>query len=161
MEYNGIDMELAQGVMPDFGIADSVDVINIEVANNPVEPGFLNKVLDVLSPSKLMQKMNLSKEMLMQMGVAVAVGFLIGFLLKKYSKVVFVLVLLGFILFLLQHGGIFSITVHWAKIRELLNIQPIALSNETVLADYWDWVKHHLGLVVSFSVGCVAGLRLA
>lgn len=124
------------------------------------EPGLLDTLKDKLNPSTLMQRLHITQEMLIDMMLYLGVGFLTGFLIKKYGTYIFVFVLFLVALIIAQQAGIISITVYWVKIQELLGMEVVAPAPEGLLSGYWEWAKSHIFLVVSFSIGFLVGLRV-
>ncbi len=125
------------------------------------ESGLLESIKDKLNPSYLMKKLNLTSNKLMEMGIYLGVGFLAGYVLKKYGK--FMIALMVFILglLLLQQLGVISLVFHGDKLQELLGMNPVVASEQTILLTYWDWIKANVILVISFSIGFLIGLRSA
>lgn len=120
----------------------------------------IDKVKTSLRIDTLTSKLQLSTNKLIEMGVYLGIGFLSGFLLKKYSSYVFVFVLFLVGIVVLQHLGVLSVVINWTKVQELFGIQPAVLSDATVFALYWEWIKMNFALVLSFSIGFLIGLRI-
>jgi uncharacterized membrane protein (Fun14 family) len=133
--------------------------------NVPVEQGFLDKAKDLMNPNVLMQKFNLNRSRLFELGIFLVAGFLFGFLLKKYSRYVLLAILMVGGLFLLQYFEVLTITINWVKAQELFGIQPMmtpegAAEGVTFLTPYWEWVQANVGLVVSAAIGFLVGIKL-
>jgi len=124
------------------------------------EAGLLEKVKETLSPEKLTEKFGLNRSKLFDMGVYLVVGFLAGFLLKKYGKYFFILAL--FIVFLigLQQYNVLTITINWDRAYELFGIQTTQLAGVNIFTIYWEWIKLNFAVVLSFSVGFLIGLKV-
>jgi|SRR5579872_1061334 len=131
-------------------------------ATEAPKAGLLEKIKDTLNPDNLAQRFNLTKSRLLEMGLYLLVGFIVGFLLKKYSRFVFAVALIAILLIILQQLNVLTFAINWAEIRELLGIQPTQTTPDmSLFSVYWEWVKANVALVLSFSVGFLVGLRLA
>ncbi len=124
------------------------------------EPGLLETLKERLNPSTLMQRLHITQDMLIDMALYGGIGFLIGFLLKKYGKFIFIVVLCIVALIIAQQAGIISVQVYWTKIQEFLGMQTTGQAPEGFFTSAWDWAKTHLSLVISFSMGFLIGLRV-
>lgn len=122
--------------------------------------GFFDRLKELLNPSKIAAKLHLSKDMLIDMILYLAVGFLVGFILKRFGTYIFVLALCIVGLIVLQQIGVISVVISWTKIHQLFGIQPASVLDSSTLTMYWDWVKVNMALVLSFSVGFLIGLKL-
>ncbi len=124
------------------------------------EAGVLETLKENLNPSHLMKKFNITSATLLQMAIYFGVGIMIGYMLKKYGKFVIVLILFILGLLLVQQIGLVDITVHTDKVQELFGLQPTAYDDKHLLVGYWEWVKAHVALVLSLSIGFLVGLRI-
>jgi uncharacterized membrane protein (Fun14 family) len=124
------------------------------------EVGLLDTLKEKLNPGTIIRKISQHQSLILEMALYLCIGFLAGFLLKKYGKFIFVLILCFVALILAQQMGLIAINVYWDKIQELFGIQPVSTLEGSLSHSYWEWVKGHLALVVSFSVGFLFGIRL-
>ncbi len=109
----------------------------------------------------VMTKLREYKGNLLELGVFLGIGFVVGFLLKKYFKYILLLVLFIVSLVILEQFDIIQVSVHWAKVQELFNLQQGgAPFNAQALNSYIDWVKANFVAVLSASVGFLIGLKL-
>src|SRR5579872_6118166 len=77
------------------------------------QPGMLDTVKEKLNVNNIMEKIKSSKDQLFEIGLYAGAGFLSGFLLKKYSSYVVVLVLLLVGLGVLNQMEVINLTVNW------------------------------------------------
>ncbi|HZW61844.1 MAG TPA: FUN14 domain-containing protein [Candidatus Babeliales bacterium] len=124
------------------------------------EPGVLDTLKENLSPSKIMQKLNLTPNKLLELTIYFGVGIIVGYLLKKYGKYVIVIILGILIVLLLQQLGVLTIIFNSDKFHELFGMQPTTTAEGSLLAVYGNWVKANIALVLSFSIGFILGLRM-
>lgn len=122
--------------------------------------GLKEQVSSSLSPQSLLEKIKSSKDKLIEMGIYLGIGFLAGFLLKKYSKYVLTLLVFVGALVVLQQFELITIVVHGEKVQELLGIQSTTSMDANILAVYWEWVKLNFAIVLSFSIGFLVGLKV-
>lgn len=142
---------------------DGQDIASIDTAalgTTMNQTGFFESMKELLSPRGLVTKLQNNKETIMELSLYLGVGFIAGFLLKRYSKFFLFLVIGITGILLLQYNGIISIAVHWHRIQALVGIQPLAVPDGRMASVYWQWVTEHVGIAVSFSVGFVCGLHL-
>ena len=122
------------------------------------EKGWLETFKQKLNIDGLMKKMNLSKERVFEIVLYIGIGFLAGFLFKKYAKYLFVVILTIVALAILHHLEFVNLTVNWDKIQ---GIQPISAPlDANVWSVYWEWIKANVAIVLSFSVGFFVGFKV-
>ncbi|NDD55643.1 hypothetical protein EBZ39_17555, partial [bacterium] len=84
--------------------------------------------------------------------------FAIGFLFKKYFKLVFIcLVISGFVVLGLEYLKL--VAIDWQAIKATMGISAGMDLNAMVTA-FFDWMKAHLLLFVSSVVGFLIGYKL-
>lgn len=130
---------------------------------NEVAPrtGLFEKIKDTLNPSNISEKLNLNRNRILEMGLYLIVGFVVGYLLKRYSKFVFYTAFIIIFLLILTQLDLISLGINWAKLQSLFGFQPVEDSSaSSVLASYWEWIKMNLAFVLSFTIGFLFGLRL-
>lgn len=98
---------------------------------------------------------------LVEIAIYAGVGFVIGFLFKKYVKYIALIILCIVGLVILQQFDLVHTNINWQKIQDLFNIQPIEHSLDTqTFHAYFDWVKANFVFVLSTSIGFFIGLKL-
>jgi len=134
-----------------------------EVAVTPVvavpeAPGWFEKLIIKLHLDGLLKKINLTPGRLGQIMLYLGIGFLAGFLFKKYGKLFLIVILTIVGLFVLQHFGFVSIAINWEKIRAL---QPIpVMQGENVWSEYWAWLMANIAIVISSAIGFFIGFKV-
>lgn len=123
------------------------------------EAGLLETIKENLNPSNLMNKLNITTDTLLEMLLYTGVGFLAGYLLKKYGKFVIVLIAGALGLVFLQQLGVLTITFNVQKFQELFGVQQVH-SDVSLVTVYWEWIKTNVALVLGFSIGFLVGLRV-
>lgn len=101
---------------------------------------------------------NFTTNRLIEVGMYLGLGFVIGYSLKRFSGafITIVLTLLG--LFLLHQFQIINLSFNVDKLRECFGLA--STQDSTLLCAYWNWVKAHVILVLSFFIGFLIGIRL-
>lgn len=132
------------------------------MVNNVVSPelSWLDKIKSWINLDAVMAKLDFSKANLTEMILYLGIGFLSGFLVKKYSSYIFVVVLMIVGLVILQQYDVIMVTINWDKVQSVFGIQQATLVDENLFLIYWDWIKLNFTLVLSFSVGFLVGLRV-
>ena len=131
-----------------------------QVPTAPARQGLLDTIKERMQPEAMMEKLRESRSTLIDIGLYGGIGFLTGFLFKKYSVYVVVFVLFIASLMLLQQFGFMSIVVNWPKVHELMGIQPAVVVGDNVLIMAWGWMKANVVISASFAVGFLVGLKL-
>lgn len=123
--------------------------------------GMLDTIKEKLNINVLMEKARHSKDKFLEAGLYAGIGFISGFLLKKYSTYVLAcaLVLIG--LGVLQHLEVINVMVNWDKVTELFGIQAAqTVTADSIIATVWEWVKLNMLISVSYLVGLFIGLKV-
>jgi len=108
-----------------------------------------------------MERLHVTKEYLLEAAIYAGVGFVAGYLLKRFSGVVAIVILTIASIALLQHFDLVGVMINWEKIQDLIGIDPEAVLNENFFAIVWLWIKTHVLLAVSFVVAFLLGLKCA
>lgn len=98
---------------------------------------------------------------LIELGLCLGIGFLVGFILKKFGKFFAIIVGALVILGILQQLGFIVLSINWLKMQELFGVHAIPTLDTPTLTLYLDWVKEHVMNVLLFVLGFLMGLRLA
>ncbi len=124
-------------------------------------PSFLEKLKEMFTMDYISKTLNISKTMLFEMGIYLIIGFLTGFLAKKFGNYLAVVLLTVAGMVLLQHMGAVTIVVNWDKAQGLLGMQPTAGLDANVFMMFFEWIKLNIMLAISFAIGFVVGWKLA
>lgn len=122
--------------------------------------GMLDTVKHNLNLQKLMDNVKHSKDKVFEAGLYAGIGFISGFLLKKYSTYVFVCVLLLVGLGVLQQLNVIDFMVNWDKVNELFGIQAAAVTPDNLISLIWEWMKVNMIISISYLVGLFVGLKV-
>ncbi|MCK5632215.1 FUN14 domain-containing protein [bacterium] len=123
-----------------------------------VKSGWFESLKSKLNLDGIIQKMNLSRNKLIEFGLYLGAGLIVGFLFKKYAKYLLVVLLTIVCLGVLQQFKFIDVVIHWDKIQ---GIQPISVvQGGDVWSLYWEWLKANFMVVLSFSVGFFVGFKV-
>lgn len=120
--------------------------------------GFFAKVSAKVN--EFLAKINLSKDRILDVLIYGGIGFLSGFLFKKFSRYVIVVLLTLGGIFALNYLGIIQIFVDWDKMNSFLGIQQVAVPNGNMFSLLFEWVKVNVLITISFVVGFLLGMKL-
>ncbi len=120
---------------------------------------FLERMKHYLNPKNLMETISSSKDKIIEMGMYLGIGFLAGFLLKKYSKYVLILLLCVAALVILQQFEVLTVVFNTAKIQQVFGIKTSTIDAD-LFSVYWHWIKLNFSIVLSFSIGFLLGLKV-
>ena len=123
--------------------------------------GWVDTIKKSFDSVKIKERILASKTMLLEVGMFLCIGFLSGFLFKKYGKYFIIPVVLGGTLALLQYMGIVTITIHWDQVQAQFGLQPVGGIDKGFIGAFFVWVKKNLAIVISFTVGFFVGTKVA
>lgn len=106
------------------------------------------------------KKLNLSRERWIEIALYTGIGFLVGYLCKRYSYYIFLLVLMIAVIAGLQMLEVISLSVHVDKINEYLGMQLFPQDTDGVTF-YLGWAKEHMYAAMSLIVGFGIGVWIA
>ncbi len=121
--------------------------------------GLIDSLKNAMQPDVIAQKIGMDKNMLVDITLFGAIGFLIGFLLKKYSEYFISMALLIVGIVVLQQLDYVSFSINMPKIHELFGIQT-----SVVVDGYgkllWESIKANVAGSTSLIVGFLIGLKV-
>ena len=122
--------------------------------------GLVDSLKNAMQPETIANKLGMDKNTLIDIGIYGAIGFIVGFLLKKYSEyfIAFVLIFVGAAV--LQHFDYVSVSFNMPKIHEMLGLQPGMAINDGYSALVLEWVKSNVAAVASLVVSFLIGLKV-
>jgi uncharacterized membrane protein (Fun14 family) len=123
--------------------------------------GLLETMKEKLNFNQVIEKVQESRGTLIDVGLYGCIGFLTGFLIKRYSTIVILMVLMVTGLLVLQQFELISVVIHWSKVNELLGLpQTTMIINENMPMIIWEWARANMIIVVSAIVGFLVGVKL-
>lgn len=111
--------------------------------------------------STVIEKFHTYKGNAFEVAVYAGMGFIIGFLCKKYLKYLLLIILCIVALIVLDQFDLVHTNINWQKMQELFNIQSTdQVFTHQTFGSYVQWVKTNLVIVVSGLIGFLLGLKL-
>jgi len=132
-----------------------------EAVQPPQAVGFLDKVKEMFSMDYITNTLQVSRGMLFELGIYGIIGFLTGFLAKKFGNYLAVSLLTIALLVLLQQMGVIVIMVNWDKAQGLLGMQPQTGIDMSIFMVLFEWIKLNIMLAISFGLGFFVGWKIA
>jgi len=127
----------------------------------PATLGFMDSMKDYISPDYWVKRFNLDKEKMINLALYFGAGFIIGFLLKKYSRYVFSFALISLAIAVLIYLDIVTFAVNWSKVYSMIGLQSSTMAPDAnLVALFWAWAKLNAGMVFSFILGFLFGLKV-
>lgn len=129
-------------------------------SSKPVEVGWFERFKNSLQLDKLGEKLNFSKHKILDMALFFGIGFLSGFLWKRYANYFIAGLIFTGALILLSQLELINITINWLKFQECCGIVP-ARADADVLGMIWDWSKNNILIIFSFIIGFCFGAKVS
>jgi FUN14 family protein len=129
-------------------------------STNPVEVGWFDKLKNSLQFNKLAEKLNFSKHKILDMALFFGIGFLSGFLWKRYATYFIAALIFVAVLILLNQLDLITININWIKLQECCGVEP-ARADADILAMIWDWSKNNILIIFSFIIGFCFGAKVS
>lgn len=124
------------------------------------QPSFVESIKNALQPETIANRLGIDKNTLTDIAIYGAIGFIFGFLLKKYSEyfIAFVLFVVG--IMVLQQFDYISVNFNTVKIHEIFGLTIVTI-NSGYGALFLEWVKSNVPATTSFIIGFLVGLKCA
>lgn len=121
-------------------------------------PGTQLNWIDKVKSTLHLDKLQLSTQKLVDVGIFFGAGLIFGYLLKRFSMVLLLVIITIVALLLLHQFEFINLSVNADKIRELIGLhQPI---DGNWMSAMWIWSKKHIFQLLSFAIGFLIGIRL-
>lgn len=125
------------------------------------KPTLIESLKNAMQPEAIANKIGMDKNMLIDITLYGAIGFIIGFLLKKYSEYFIALLLLVIAIVILQQFDYVSFSINMPKIQELFGMEPMAIANDKYGVMILEWIRVNVAGSVSLLIGFLIGLKVA
>lgn len=123
------------------------------------KPSLIESIKEIMQPEFIAQKIGVDKNVLIDIGLYASIGFILGFLLKKYSEYFIACVLVCAGLVILQQFDYISLSINTAKIDELLGIP--SMPGNDYGAFLLAWIKANVIASSSFAISFLLGLKIS
>jgi len=94
-----------------------------------------------------------------EMGSCVGIGFLSGFLFKKYFSTFILCVIFGAVVIaVLDYSNL--VQIDWAGLQSTVGVQQSQQQMTTMFQSSFEWIKLNLMAVSCFGVGFIVGFKI-
>ena len=124
------------------------------------QPGLVETVKEAVRPDAIVEKIKMNKNILIDVGLYGTIGFIAGFLIRRYSEFVIFFGIFITALFVLQQFDIVIVSFNWIKVHQLLGLQQSPLIGDAYSSLLFEWVKANVIASGSFAIGFLLGLKL-
>jgi uncharacterized membrane protein (Fun14 family) len=122
----------------------------------PQKAGWFNVVKDKLNLKMWLGKMNLTTDRVIEIASYLGIGFILGFLLKRSFKYFIIAICVtGLVICGLHSIG----AINWEIVKAYFRVQPMGTVN-SVFAQYLEWVKSNLSMVITILIGFFIGFKI-
>ena len=136
-------------------------MVAVEAPVQLQQPSFMESFKNAVQPESIARKLGIDKNTLIDIGIFGAIGFITGFLLKKYSEYFIACAFFVVGLLVLQHFGYIAIDVNVAKIHEMMGLPSSAIITEGYGSLVLTWTKSNVPAGASLVIGFLVGLKCA
>jgi uncharacterized membrane protein (Fun14 family) len=122
--------------------------------------GLIESLKNSMSPDVIAHKIGIDKNMLIDIGIYGVIGFITGFLLKKYSEYFIALVFLVIAMVVLQQLDYISLSFNTAKIYDVLGIRLAPIAGNAYGSLALELIKSNIPGMASLVGGLLIGLKV-
>jgi uncharacterized membrane protein (Fun14 family) len=135
-------------------------VATVNLQEQAVNTGLIESLKNAMQPEAIANKLGMDKNMLIDIGLYGAIGFIMGFLLKKYSEYFIALALLIVGIVVLQQFDYISVSINMPKIHQMLGLEPAPVVGDKYGTLLLEWIKANIAGSASLVVGFLIGLKV-
>ncbi len=132
----------------------------VDSAPQAIEMGWFDKLRSSFALDKIAQKLNISKHTVLDAALFFGIGFLLGFLWKRYANYFIAFLFFIGVLLILNQLDFLTVSINWLKMQECCGIIPLE-ENIDVMAMLWAWIKSNAFILFSFIIGFCFGARVS
>lgn len=123
--------------------------------------GVIESLKNAMQPEVIANKLGMDKNMLVDIGLYGAIGFITGFLLKKYSEYFIAMALFIVGIVVLQQFDYVSVSINMPKVHNMLGLQDAAVAGDSKYGMMlFEWMKANVAGSASLVVGFLIGLKV-
>jgi uncharacterized membrane protein (Fun14 family) len=124
------------------------------------QEGLVETLKNAMQPDAIADKLGMDKHTLFDIGLYGAIGFITGFLLKKYSEYFIALLLVVIGVVVLQQFDYISIAINMPKVNEAFGLQSMPVAGDKYGTLLLEWIKSNIAGSASLVVGFLIGLKV-
>ena len=122
--------------------------------------GLIETIKTSVQPDIVAHKFGVDKNLLIDIGVYGSIGFIAGYLLKKYSEYFVSLLFLVIALVVLQQFDYVAVLFNYEKINEVFGLNIIPFGADSCKNMLFEWMKSNVPRSASLIVGFLIGLKV-
>lgn len=123
-------------------------------------PSLIESFKNALQPEAIANRLGIDKNTFIDVAIYGAIGFIFGFLLKKYSEYFIALVFFVIAIIVLQQFDYVSVSFNTVKIHEMFGLTMVTI-NSGYGALLLEWAKSNVPALASLIIGFLVGLKCA
>jgi uncharacterized membrane protein (Fun14 family) len=135
-------------------------VATVSLQEQAANTGLIESLKNAMQPETIANKLGMDKNMLIDIGLYGAIGFIMGFLLKKYSEYFIALALFIVGIVVLQQFDYISVSINMPKIHQMLGLDPALVVGDKYGTLLLEWIKANVAGSASLVVGFLIGLKV-
>jgi hypothetical protein len=129
-------------------------------SSKSIEIGWFDRLKNSLQLEKISERLNFSKHKILDMALFFGIGFLAGFLWKRYANYFIAALIFIGVLFIFNQLELINLNINWLKVQECCGIEP-ARADADILSMLWDWSKNNILIIFSFIIGFCFGAKVS
>jgi hypothetical protein len=126
----------------------------------PSSGGVIQSVKECVNFDAAIDHIRESKDVIIEVALYTGIGFLAGYLTKRYSSLLAMLVFFVGILTVLSKFEIVAVSINWNYVYQQLGIQSPLLTSDSLVALGLEWVRINPLLISGTVIGFLVGLRI-
>lgn len=119
----------------------------------------IDSLKNAMQPEAIANKLGIDKNMLIDISLFGAIGFIVGFLLKKYSEYFISMALLVIGIVVLQQFDYLAFSLNMPKIHQMLGLESTAAVGGYGML-LVEWIKSNVAGFISLTIGFLIGLKV-
>jgi len=144
--------------MSEQELIDLQEMVDAVESSQVAQSGWLDTLKD--RSKYAMERLHESRAIILDILLYGGLGFLSGFLLRKYANYVAFLVLIVVGIIVMQQYDILQVVINWTKFNDLFGFQHAPAINGDSFVAFWAWCKANAVIVVSWIIGLLIGLKV-
>lgn len=134
------------------------EVVDVVVSTQATPSGLADTLKE--RSKYIMGKLHESRAIILDVLLYGGIGFLCGFLLRKYANYIAFLVLIIVGVIAMQQYDIINVVINWTYINDLFGFQHAPAMTSDSFVAFWSWCKANAVIVVSWIIGLLIGLKI-
>jgi len=135
-------------------------MVQNELQENVGQITQLDTAPTALKHTTFLDKLHISRALLFDVALFSGVGFLTGFLMRRFASFLIALVLFCIALLVLQEMGIVMMQINMNQLLQMIGIQTATpISQELLIPLLVEWIKSNIVVAIAAVIGFLLGLQ--